>query len=109
MLNYFLFLMISFVMLAIGAYGLLSKRNMIRMLLSAEVMFNSALLTLLTLAAAKAELAQGGVVALIAIGVSAAEIGVMISVGILFFKVKGDIDVYKLSEGVAQKLRRRRK
>ncbi len=105
MLNYFLFLVISFVMFAIGAYGLLSKRNMIRMLLSAEVMFNSALLTLLVLAAT-ADPIRGGVVALIAIGVSATEIGVMISVGILFFKVRGEIDVYKLSKSREQKSRR---
>lgn len=108
MLNYFLFLVISFIMLAIGAYGLLSKRNMIRMLLSAEVMFNSALLMLLTLAATAGPI-QGGVVALIAIGVSAAEIGVMISVGILFFKTLGEIDVYKLSESEEQKQRGRKK
>lgn len=105
MLNYFLFLVISFVMFAIGAYGLLSKRNMIRMLLSAEVMFNSALLTLLVLAATAGPI-QGGIVALIAIGVSATEIGVMISVGILFFKVRGEIDVYKLSKSREQKSRR---
>jgi NADH:ubiquinone oxidoreductase subunit K len=97
MLNYFLFLAVSFVMFAIGTFGLLCKRNMIRMLLSAEVMFNSALLTLLTLAATTAEPIQGGVVALIAIGVAAAEIGVMISIGILFFKTLGEIDVYKVT------------
>lgn len=102
MLNYFLFLVISFVMFAVGTYGLLTKRNMIRMLLSAEVMFNSALLTLLTLAATSGP-TGGGVVALIAIGVAAAEIGVMISVGILFFKVRGEIDVYKLSDNTVQK------
>ncbi len=107
MLNYFLFLVIAFAMLGIGTYGLLSKRNMIRMLLSAEVMFNSALLTLLVLAATAGPI-QGGVLALIAIGVSATEIGVMISVGILFFKTKRDIDVYTLSGTKKQKLGRRK-
>ena len=102
MLTYFLFLIISFAMFAIGTYGLLTKRNMIRMLLSAEVMFNSALLMLLTLAATAGPIG-GGVVALIAIGVSAAEIGVMISISILFFRTKGDIDVYKSSEPEEQK------
>lgn len=108
MLNYFLFLVISFIMFGVGAYGLLTKRNMIRMLLSAEVMFNSALLTLLVLAATAGPI-QGGVIALIAIGVSAAEIGVMISVGILFFRVLGEIDVYKLAPPEERKSRRRKR
>jgi NADH-quinone oxidoreductase subunit K len=96
MLNYFLFLLISFVMFAVGAYGLLTRRNMIRMLVSAEVMFNAGLLAILVLAANTAPVG-GGIIALMAIGVSAAEIGVLMSVGILFFRSLGEMDVYELA------------
>ena len=43
-------LLTSGLLVAVGVYGLLSTRSLIRMLLSVEVMFNGALLALLTLA-----------------------------------------------------------
>ncbi|KXA88654.1 hypothetical protein AKJ57_06530 [candidate division MSBL1 archaeon SCGC-AAA259A05] len=83
-------------MFGVGAFGLLSRRNMLRMLLSAEVMFNSALLTLLALAATSEPLG-GRVLALVAVGTATAEIGVMISIAILSSRRTGETDVYKLS------------
>lgn len=96
-LSYFLFLALAAAVFGVGVYGLFTRRNMLRMLLSAEVMFNSALLTLIVMAATSEPLG-GRVLALIAIGTATAEIGVMISIGILFFRRTGEIDVYKLSE-----------
>ncbi|KXA89826.1 hypothetical protein AKJ61_02040 [candidate division MSBL1 archaeon SCGC-AAA259B11] len=97
MLNYFLFLALAATIFGIGIYGLLSRRNILRMLLSAEVMFSSAILTLITLAATS-DPSGGRVIALIAIGTATAEVGVLISIAILFFRTTGETDVFELSE-----------
>jgi len=91
-----LFLSLSAAMFGIGLYGLISKRNMLRMLLSAEVNFNAAMLALLTLASSSSSPATGGVIALLAIGIAAADIGIMVSIAILMFQLKRRLDVYEL-------------
>jgi len=98
-----LFMMTSIAMLVIGVYGLVSRRNMLRMLLSAEIIFNAALLALLAsssipiyAAAQPDKAAVGGVIALLAIGIAAAEVGVTVSVAILLFQAKRHVDVYEL-------------
>lgn len=97
-LNYFMFLTLSSIMFAIGVYGVISRRNVLRMLLSAEVMFNSVLLALLTTSSLTNSPQTGGVMALLAIGIAAAEIGVMVSLAILLFRIRRSIDVYELSK-----------
>ncbi len=93
------FLLTSIVMFCIGLYGLLTRRSLIRMLLSAEVIFNAALLALLSVASiSKAFGPSGGALALLAISLAAAEVGVIVSVAILMFRVRESLDVYKLRE-----------
>lgn len=96
-LNYFHFLVVSALLFAIGAYGLVTRRNLIRMLLSAEVMLNSALLALLSMASIRAP-PVGGLMALLAIGIAAAEVGVVVSLAILLFHIKRKVDIYELSK-----------
>jgi NADH-quinone oxidoreductase subunit K len=97
----YLFLTLSAAMFGIGLYGLISKRNMLRMLLSAEVNFNAAMLALLTLSSSTASptaVATGGVIALLAIGIAAADIGMLVAIAILMFQLKRRLDVYELKE-----------
>jgi NADH-quinone oxidoreductase subunit K len=98
LVSYYLFLILASIVFAIGVYGLLSKRHMLRMLLSAEVMFNSVLLFLLTFSTLTSSPLTGGVIALLAIGIAAAEIGVIVSLAVLMFRLKETIDVYEISE-----------
>ena len=98
-----LFMATSIVMLVVGLYGLVSRRNMLRMLLSAEIIFNAALLALLAsssipiyAAVQPDKPAVGGVIALLAIGIAAAEVGVTVAVAILLFQMKRHVDVYEL-------------
>lgn len=98
MLSYYAFLILASVIFAIGAYGLLCKRNILKMLLSAEVVFNSALLFLITFSAMSPSPHVGGAIALLAIGIAAAEVGVVVSLAVLMFRLKGTVDVYELSE-----------
>lgn len=98
MLNYYFFLILASILFSIGAYGLLIKRNLLRMLLSAEVMFNAVLLFLLTFSTRTSSPPTGGVIALLAIGIAAAEVGVIVSLAVLMFRLKETIDVYEVSE-----------
>lgn len=93
------YLTLSGLLLSVGIYGLLTRRNMIRMLLSAEVIFNGALLSLLALASLDASYGPvGGALAVISISLSAAEIGVNVSIAIMMFRMKGTLDTYELKE-----------
>jgi len=96
MLVIYSFLITSAVIFGIGIYGFITRRNMLKMLMSAEVMFNGALLALLALSRASMVPAKGGILALIAISLAASEIGVMVSLAILIFRIKRTIDVYEL-------------
>jgi len=97
MMTIYAYLLVSAAMFGIGTYGLVSKRNMLRMLLSAEVMFNAALLALISLAAPGFP-DPGGVLALLAIGLGVADVGVVVSLAVLMMQLKGEVDVYELSK-----------
>ncbi|RDD53931.1 MAG: NADH-quinone oxidoreductase subunit NuoK [Candidatus Korarchaeota archaeon NZ13-K] len=91
------YLILSGLLLSIGVYGVLTRRNMIRMLLSAEIIFNAALLSLLSLASLDSGYGPvGGALALISISLSAAEVGVIVSIAIMMFRMKGTLDTYEL-------------
>lgn len=91
------YLILSAVLLSFGIYGLLTRRNMIRMLLSAEIIFNAALLSLLSLASLDASYGPiGGAIAIISISISAAEVGVIVSIAIMMFRMRGTLDTYEL-------------
>jgi len=93
------FLLTSVIMFCIGLYGLLTRRSLIRMLLSAEVIFNAALLALLSTASLSQDFRPaGGALTLLAISLAAAEIGVIVSVAILMFRLRESLDVYELKE-----------
>ncbi len=92
------YLAVSACLFGIGLYGLMSSRNFIKMLLSAEVIFNGGLLALLSMAAASGAAPVGGAIAILAIAIAAAEVGVAVSIAILMFMLKGDVDVYKLEK-----------
>jgi NADH-quinone oxidoreductase subunit K len=93
-----LFLSLSIVLFAIGLYGLISKRTMLRMLLAAEINFNAAILALVAFASQSSSPATGEVVALLATGIAAADVGILVSIAILMYRLKKRSDVYELKE-----------
>ncbi len=92
------YLVVSACMFGIGVYGLISRRNIIRILLSAEVVFNSALIALLALSSISADPSTGGLMALLAITIAAAEVGVTVSIALLMFTLRKETDVYHLEK-----------
>lgn len=93
-----LFLALSVILFGIGLYGLISKRTMLRMMLAAEVNFNAAVLALVAFASQSPSPATGEVVALLATGIAAADVGLLVSIAILMYRIKKNSDVYELKE-----------
>jgi NADH-quinone oxidoreductase subunit K len=93
-----LFLTLSAILFSIGMYGLISKRTMLRMLLAAEINFNAAVLALVALASQSTSPATGEVVAVIATGIAAADVGILVSIAMLMYRMKRRSDVYELEE-----------
>lgn len=97
MIPLFFYLFLSFILLSIGIIGLTINRNIIKMLLSLEVMFNSSLLLLLSLSTISNPLG-GSLIAIFAITLAGAEVGVLVSILIMMFRVIGDVDVFKIKK-----------
>lgn len=93
-----LFLILSTILFAIGIYGVISKRTMLRMLLATEINFNAAILALVALSSQSSSPATGEVVAIIATGIAAADVGILVSIAMLMYRIKKRSDVYELKE-----------
>jgi NADH:ubiquinone oxidoreductase subunit K len=89
LLNYVL---VSVVLVAIGIYGLVVKRNAVRMLFSLEIIANAANLNLVAFSRNLSN-AQGQVFALFSIAIAAAEVAVGLGIIIIAYRLYKDIDV----------------
>ena len=88
------FLVVSAALFGTGAYGLLSKRNAISLLMSVELMFNSANIALIAFARygySSAEPLAGQAFALFIISIAAAEVAVAIAILLLVYRLRGTI------------------
>jgi NADH:ubiquinone oxidoreductase subunit K len=85
-------LLVSVVLFAIGIYGLVVKRNAIRMLFSIEIIANAANLNLIAFAR-DLHNAQGQVFALFSIAIAAAEVAVGLGIIIIAYRLYKEIDV----------------
>ncbi|HKX81080.1 MAG TPA: NADH-quinone oxidoreductase subunit NuoK [Nitrososphaera sp.] len=86
------FIIVSMVLVAIGIYGLVVKRNAIRMLISIEIIANAANLTLVAFSRTLPN-AQGQVFALFSIAIAAAEVAVGLGLIIVAYRLYKEIDV----------------
>jgi NADH:ubiquinone oxidoreductase subunit K len=89
LLNY---VIVSVVLVAIGIYGLVVKRNAVRMLFSLEIIANAANLNLVAFSRNLSN-AQGQVFALFSIAIAAAEVAVGLGIIIIAYRLYKDIDV----------------
>ena len=86
------FVLVSAVLFAIGIYGLVVKRNAIRMLFSIEIIANAANLNLIVFAR-NLHNVQGQVFALFSIAIAAAEVAVGLGIVIIAYRLHKEIDV----------------
>jgi NADH:ubiquinone oxidoreductase subunit K len=86
------FIIVSIVLVAIGIYGIVVKRNAIRMLFSLEIIINAANLNLIAFSR-NLHNPQGQVFALFSIGIAAAEVAVGLGIIIVAYRLYKEIDV----------------
>lgn len=86
------FLIISAILIAIGIYGLVAKRNALRLIFSIELIANAVNLTLISFSRMVAN-AQGQVFVLFSIAISAAEVAVGLGIIIIAYRFYKDIDI----------------
>jgi NADH-quinone oxidoreductase subunit K len=85
------YLILSAALFAIGAYGVLARRNLLVILMSVEVMLNGVNVALLAFARLHHDTA-GHVFVLIVMGVAAAEVSVGLAILIAVFRNRKTVD-----------------
>jgi NADH:ubiquinone oxidoreductase subunit K len=86
------YVLLSVVLVAIGIYGLVVKRNAVRMLFALEIIANAANLNLIAFSRNLSN-AQGQVFALFSIAIAAAEVAVGLGIIIIAYRLYKEIDV----------------
>ena len=91
---------VSLILVGIGVYGLIVKRNAIRMIFAIEIIANAATLNLVVFSRYLGDI-QGQIFALFAIAIAAAEVAVGLAIIIIAYRLYKDIDVseYKYLRG----------
>jgi NADH-quinone oxidoreductase subunit K len=94
------FVTVSLILVGIGIYGLVVKRNAIRMIFAIEIIANAANLNLIAFSRYLGDI-QGQIFALFAIAIAAAEVAVGLAIIIIAYRLYKDIDVtaYKFLRG----------
>jgi len=86
------YVIVSLILVAIGIYGIVVKRNAVRMLFSIEIIANAANLNLIAFSRYLHN-AQGQVFALFSIAIAAAEVAVGLGIIIIAYRLYKEIDV----------------
>jgi NADH:ubiquinone oxidoreductase subunit K len=88
---------LSAALFSVGVYGVLTSRNAVRMLMSIELILNSANIDFVAYSAFTG-VAQGLALAMIGIGVAAAEAAIGIAIVLVVDKLFKTIDLDKIKE-----------
>jgi NADH:ubiquinone oxidoreductase subunit K len=86
------YIIVSTILVAIGIYGLVVKRNAIRMIFAIEIIANAANINLVAFSRTVNN-AQGQVFALFSIAIAAAEVAVGLGIIIIAYRLYKEIDV----------------
>src|SRR6185503_5735788 len=86
------FVLVTVVLFSIGVYGIVVKRDAIRMIFSIEIIANAANLNLIAFSRTINN-AQGQVFALFSIAIAAAEVAVGLGIIIIAYRLYKEIDV----------------
>ena len=86
------FIFVSIILIAIGIYGLVAKRNALRLIFSIEIIANAVNPTLIAFSRMLPN-PQGQVFVLFSIAISAAEVAVGLGIIIIAYRLYKDIDI----------------
>jgi len=90
------YLLLSGLLFSIGAYGVLSRRNLLLVLMSIELMLNGVNIALVAFARLHQNL-DGHVFVMMVMGVAAAEVGVGLALLIALFRNRRIVDAGELT------------
>ena len=85
------YLVTSAILFIIGAFGVLTRRNIIIILLSIELMLNAANLSFVAFSSARADLG-GQVISLFVIAIAASEVAIGLAIAVLLYRNRGLLD-----------------
>ena len=91
------FVLVSAMLLGIGIYGLVTKRNALRLLFAVEIMINAANLNFVAFSQyAFASNAVGQAFVLFSIALAAGEAAVVLAIVVVAYRLHHDVDVSEL-------------
>jgi NADH-quinone oxidoreductase subunit K len=86
------FLGVSAILFSIGAFGVITQKNAIKVLMCIEIMLSTAMLNLVAFSSYMADI-SGQIIVTFAIAVGAAEVATGLAILLLVFKNHGSIDL----------------
>ena len=90
-------LLLAAALFCIGLFGLLSRRHLIAMLLSVELMLNAANINFIAFARyGNADSTSGAVFSIFVIGIAAAEMAVALAILIAMYRLHRQLDAHQL-------------
>jgi NADH:ubiquinone oxidoreductase subunit K len=93
------FVTLSLILCAIGLFGMMTRRNLLGILLSMEVVLNGANINFAAFAHFKAaDPVAGSIFPIFVMAISACEIAVALAIIISMYRRKKRLDVYRLEE-----------
>ena len=90
------FLTVSAVLFSIGVYGLIVKRNALRMIFAVEILINAANINFVAFNRYLWPSALGQTIVLFSIALAAAEAAVILAIVVVAYRLHDDIDVSEL-------------
>lgn len=95
------YLLLSIVLFAIGCYGVITKRNIVRVLMCIEIMMSAATLSLIAFSMympfSELSIASGQIFALFILAIAAGEAGIGLGIYILVFRLYKTSDALEIS------------
>ena len=85
------YLVTSAILFVIGAFGVLTRKNIIMILLSIEIMLNAASLSFVAFSSVLGNL-DGQVISLFIIAIAASEVAIGLAISVLIFRSRGTLD-----------------
>ena len=90
------YLVVSAILFAIGVYGLITKRNAMRMVFAVEILINAANINFIAFNRFLWPTALGQTIVLFSIALAAAEAAVVLAIVVVAYRLHDDIDVAEL-------------
>jgi NADH-quinone oxidoreductase subunit K len=86
-------LIVSLILISVGVYGLLNSRNLVRILLSSEIIVNASILIIFSASSLIGRVYLPIYFSIFAISMALVEIVVAFAVIFLYYKIKGTLEV----------------